>query len=395
MYCSGLIRSHIITVDTAPLDAMFIVDIPLAPPSLGAVMTMSPQTSRYPTAPSSGQEEDGGSKQKVVEMNLRLDMDFQAAGQEGSTQRQNFIKDLKHDLADASGMGTSDFNILKLSPGGVVVDMNVPEKAAQEIHRQSLDPNSKLRNGKITKFTDKITLPSEMNEGDPLCGNTLKKAEKSKVQRSAAPGASDVFKTSMACQSPAVVPGERSDNERTKGEPSKNGKIRKLQEDIEDFTTDITSEPYGVSKLPPKTSQRSAPPPPPPPPPDRSPFKDIGTSPFDVSKFMPEKSQGAADPPLPPDRTPFQEHSFSPLFQATGTSPFKDAEVTSLKVMTRVGLLLSRQAHNVVIISAIMPGSHAALHSSLQVNYFKQLSFSSIYIIYNKQDSSNTNAGGR
>ena len=377
MYCSGLIRSRIITVDTSPLDAMFIVDIPLAPPSLGAVMTMSPQTFKYPTAPSSGQEEDGGSKQKVVEMNLRLDMDFQAAGQEGSTQRQNFVQDLKQDLADASGMGTSDFNILKVSsPGGVVVDMNVPEKAAQEIHRQSLDPNSKLRNGKITKFADKITLPSaEMNEGDPLCGNnTLKKAEKSKVQRSAAPGAPDVFKTSMACQSPALVPGERSDIERTKGEPPKNGKIRKLQEDIEDFTTDITTEPYGVSKLSHKTSQRSATPPPPPPPPDRSPFKDIGTSPFDVSKFMPEKSQGAADPPLPPDRTPFQEHSFFPLFQATGTSPFKDAEVTSLKVMTRVGLLLSRQAHNVVIISAIMPGSHAALHSSLQVTSFKQLS---------------------
>jgi hypothetical protein len=95
----------------------------------------------------------------VVEMNLRLDMDFQAAGQEGSIQRQIFIKDLKEDLADASGMGTSDFNILKVSPGSVVVDMNAPERAAQEIHRQSLDPNSRLRSGKVTRFTDKISLP--------------------------------------------------------------------------------------------------------------------------------------------------------------------------------------------------------------------------------------------
>jgi len=35
-------------------------------------------------------------------MHLRLDMDFQAAGQEGSAQRQIFIKDLKNDLANAA-----------------------------------------------------------------------------------------------------------------------------------------------------------------------------------------------------------------------------------------------------------------------------------------------------
>ena len=109
-----------------------------------------------------GLEEVIGSKQQVVEMNLRLDMDFQAAGQEGSTQRQIFIQDLKQDLADASGMGTSDFNILKVSPGSVVVDIDAPEKAAQEIHRQSLDPNSRLRSGKVTRFTDKITMPRVM-----------------------------------------------------------------------------------------------------------------------------------------------------------------------------------------------------------------------------------------
>ncbi len=67
----------------------------------------------------------------VVEFNLRLDMDFQAAGQEGSMQRQVFVKDLKQDLAHASGMGTLDFNILKLSPGSVVAYMNAPETAAQ------------------------------------------------------------------------------------------------------------------------------------------------------------------------------------------------------------------------------------------------------------------------
>ena len=43
------------------------------------------------------------SSAQVVEINLRLNTDFQTAGQEGSTQRQVFIKDLKQDLAHASG----------------------------------------------------------------------------------------------------------------------------------------------------------------------------------------------------------------------------------------------------------------------------------------------------
>jgi hypothetical protein len=95
-------------------------------------------------------------KDRAVEMNLRLNMQFQAAGQEGSLQRRNFIRDLRQDLADASGMGTSVFNILMVSPGSIVVDMNAPEKAFQEIYRQSLDPNSRLSSGKVTRFTHKI-----------------------------------------------------------------------------------------------------------------------------------------------------------------------------------------------------------------------------------------------
>jgi hypothetical protein len=95
----------------------------------------------------------------MVEMNMRLHMDFRSVGQEGSTQRQMFIRDLRQDLADASGMYTADFNILKISPGSVVVDVNAPETAAQEIHRQSLDLNSRLRCGKLTRVIDTITLP--------------------------------------------------------------------------------------------------------------------------------------------------------------------------------------------------------------------------------------------
>ena len=105
---------------------------------------------------------------QVVKMNLQLNVDFQTAGREGSIQRQIFIKDLNQDLAHASGMGTSDFNILTVSPGCVVVDVDATEKAAQEIHRQSLDPNSRLRSGKVTRFTDEMTL-SCVHPPDKVC----------------------------------------------------------------------------------------------------------------------------------------------------------------------------------------------------------------------------------
>ena len=99
---------------------------------------------------------------------MRLNMDFQAVGQQGSTERQNFTQDLTQDLADASGTGASEFNILKLSPGSVIVDMLAPPKAAQEIQRQSLDPKSRLRNGKVTRFTDTIRLPTVKQQSQPL-----------------------------------------------------------------------------------------------------------------------------------------------------------------------------------------------------------------------------------
>jgi hypothetical protein len=95
-------------------------------------------------------------KLNLVEM--RLNMRFESTGREGSTERQCFTRDLKQDLANASGMETSLFNILKLSQGSVIVDMIAPETAAQEIQRQSLDPFSKLRSGKITTFCEQVCL---------------------------------------------------------------------------------------------------------------------------------------------------------------------------------------------------------------------------------------------
>jgi sRNA-binding carbon storage regulator CsrA len=45
-------------------------------------------------------------------------------------------------------MQATRFNILRISAGSVLVDINAPEKAAKEIHRQSLDPNSRYKKKK-------------------------------------------------------------------------------------------------------------------------------------------------------------------------------------------------------------------------------------------------------
>ena len=148
---------------------------------LGPACTSSPQQVNLPACTSSPQQpilvESNArfNSPCVVEMNLRLDMDFEVAGQEGSIQRQNFIKDLKQDLGDASGTEASDFNILKLSPGSVIVELTAPQKAAQEIYMQSLVPNSRLRNGKVTRFTDKIILPKNVQHcGEEVNGDSLR-----------------------------------------------------------------------------------------------------------------------------------------------------------------------------------------------------------------------------
>ncbi len=123
---------------------------------------LSGRMSQLPFVPSPIVDGTDSQKDRLVEMNLRLNMDFQAAGQEDSIQRRIFIKDLKQDLADASGTGASNFNILKVSPGSVLLDLNAPETAAQEIYRQSLNPNSRLRSGKVTRFTDNIILSDKI-----------------------------------------------------------------------------------------------------------------------------------------------------------------------------------------------------------------------------------------
>ncbi len=57
--------------------------------------------------------------------------------------------------------------MLKVCAGSVVVDVEAPVAAARDLHRQSLQPNSRLRTGKLTRFTDSITLPRGQVNLDP------------------------------------------------------------------------------------------------------------------------------------------------------------------------------------------------------------------------------------
>jgi len=58
-------------------------------------------------------------------------------------------------------------NILKVCAGSVVVEVEAPVDAARDLQRQSLQPNSRLRTGKLTRFIDTITLPSRQVNQNP------------------------------------------------------------------------------------------------------------------------------------------------------------------------------------------------------------------------------------
>jgi hypothetical protein len=97
---------------------------------------------------------------EMIEMNLVLNMVFEITGQEGSRQRNCFEIDLRLDLSAATGLGTKDFNILNVSKfgNGTLVDLSAPEKAAQEISKQSFDPSSKIFTGRVTRFLNMVSL---------------------------------------------------------------------------------------------------------------------------------------------------------------------------------------------------------------------------------------------
>ena len=94
-----------------------------------------------------------------VQLIMTLGLDFSMAGSEGSDKREKFTRDVAQDLASASGLPPANFRIKDVSPGSIILDMQVmPDPsapgahllAAEDLAEQAADPSSTLRSGKIT-----------------------------------------------------------------------------------------------------------------------------------------------------------------------------------------------------------------------------------------------------
>jgi hypothetical protein len=106
-----------------------------------------------------------------VHLTLTLGLDLSIAGREGWDKsesfngletfncRETFNCDVAQDLASASGLPPANFRIKDVSPGSIILDMQVmPDPsapgahllAAKDLAEQAADPSSTLSSGKIT-----------------------------------------------------------------------------------------------------------------------------------------------------------------------------------------------------------------------------------------------------
>ena len=106
--------------------------------------------------------------QQKADMSVTLGLDFKVSILD-SQGRQVFIEDLQNDLANASGLRPSNFNVIHLEsgiPGSIVVDIGIegiegPEAVARGIQSQINNPKSILRSGSVTRFTQSIRVESD------------------------------------------------------------------------------------------------------------------------------------------------------------------------------------------------------------------------------------------
>jgi hypothetical protein len=105
-----------------------------------------------------------------VQLTMTLGMSFHKTGEEGSSKREAFKRDVANDLAKASGLPAENFKITKLSAGSVIVDIDIlpdplgfapaPSAVARDLEQQAADPKSPLRSGKLTSQTKGIQVLS-------------------------------------------------------------------------------------------------------------------------------------------------------------------------------------------------------------------------------------------
>ena len=95
---------------------------------------------------------------------LKIGIKFSSAGEAGSRQRAQFDKDLVRDLAHASGLPRTSFVIKSVSPGSVVVNLDIcaerSSEVAQDLARQCQDSASLLCGGVVTRKVETLAISS-------------------------------------------------------------------------------------------------------------------------------------------------------------------------------------------------------------------------------------------
>ena len=102
---------------------------------------------------------------QVMSILLKLGLDFRVAGTAGSSQRHLFESNVIQDLSFASGLACHHFKIKSVSPGSVLIEVEIHQspavtdtlEIAKMLEHQISDPNSALRNGAATQYTTSIT----------------------------------------------------------------------------------------------------------------------------------------------------------------------------------------------------------------------------------------------
>jgi len=114
----------------------------------------------------------------AVDIAMKLGMDLSSAGEDGTIRRVLFNQSLLLDIADATAIPPWRLSIKELAPGSTVVSMRIgpdpfgrgpsAEHIANELTQQAADPKSKLRSGKITRYTDQLVASSTISPSQTL-----------------------------------------------------------------------------------------------------------------------------------------------------------------------------------------------------------------------------------
>jgi DNA repair exonuclease SbcCD ATPase subunit len=112
--------------------------------------------------------------EKVVDMVVKLNLDFSSVGADGSKERTTFKDRLSKDLSDASDLPTTSFQVRNMFKGSVIVKVQVspdpsgvgldPADVVDKLVHQAKDPSSRLKSGVLTAHVTDIQLKTSTSE---------------------------------------------------------------------------------------------------------------------------------------------------------------------------------------------------------------------------------------